>query len=42
MSWLSFHLELRYDLCQVDKGWIMMAVLGCQFDYIWDNHHIVL
>ena len=22
---------------QVDKGWIVMAILGCQLDYIWNE-----
>jgi hypothetical protein len=24
-------------LCQVDKGWIVMAILGCQLNYIWNK-----
>ena len=37
MTWLLFHLDMRYDLCQVDKGWIIMASPGCQLDYIWNE-----
>jgi hypothetical protein len=22
---------------QVDKGWIVMAIFGCQLDYIWNE-----
>ena len=28
---------MRYNLCQIDKGWIVMAILGCQFDYFWNE-----
>jgi|UPI00001F7C3D hypothetical protein len=28
---------MKYDLHQVDKGWIVMTILGCQFDYIWNE-----
>lgn len=24
-------------MCLVDKGWIVRAILGSQFDYIWIN-----
>ena len=30
MPWLLFYLDLRYDLCQVDKEWIANAC--CQWD----------
>jgi hypothetical protein len=33
MTLLLFHVDMRY-LCQVDKGWIVVAILGCQLDYI--------
>jgi hypothetical protein len=25
---------MRYDLCQVDEGWIVMVNLTCQLNYI--------
>jgi hypothetical protein len=37
MTWLLFHLDLRYDFCQFDKGWIVMAIPACQLDYIWNE-----
>ena len=37
MTWLLFYLDLRYDLCQVDKEWIMMVIPGCHLDYIWNE-----
>ena len=24
-------------LCQIDKGWIVMEILSCQLDYIWNE-----
>jgi hypothetical protein len=24
-------------VCQVDKGWIVMAILSCQLDYSWNE-----
>ena len=33
---LLFHVDMRY-LCQVDKGWIVVAIPGCQLDYIWNE-----
>jgi hypothetical protein len=24
-------------VCQIDKGWLVMAILGCQLDYIWNE-----
>lgn len=24
-------------VCQVDRGWIVMAILGCQLDYTWNE-----
>jgi hypothetical protein len=37
MTWILFHLDMRYELCQVDKGWIVMAIPDCQLDYIWNE-----
>ena len=34
---LLFHVDMRYYLCQVDKGWIIVAIPGCQLDYIWNE-----
>ena len=34
---LLFHVNMRYYLCQVDKGWIVVAIPGCQLDYIWNE-----
>jgi hypothetical protein len=28
---------MRYYLCQVDKGWIVVAISGCQLDNIWNE-----
>jgi hypothetical protein len=28
---------MRYYLCQVDKGWIVVVIPGCQFGYIWNE-----
>lgn len=22
-------------VCQIDKGWIVIAIFGCHLDYIW-------
>ena len=33
---LLFHVNMRY-LCQVDKGWIVVAIPGCQLDNIWNE-----
>ena len=35
MTWLLFHLGMRQDLYQVDKEWTVMAIPGCQLDYVW-------
>ena len=32
-----FHVNMRYYLCQVDKGWIVVAIPGCQLDNIWNE-----
>jgi hypothetical protein len=37
MTLLLFHVSMRYYLCQVDKGWIVVAIPGCQLDYIWNE-----
>ena len=34
MTWLLFHLDMRYNLCQVDNGWILKAIPTCQLDFI--------
>lgn len=34
---LLFHVNMRYYLCQVDKGWIVVVIPGCQLDYIWNE-----
>ena len=34
---LLFHMNMRYYLCQVDKGWIVVAIPGCQLDNIWNE-----
>jgi hypothetical protein len=34
---LLVHENMRYYLCQVDKGWIVVAIPGCQLDYIWNE-----
>ena len=34
---LLFHVNMRYYLCQVDKGWIVVAISGCQLDNIWNE-----
>jgi hypothetical protein len=34
---LLFHVNMRYYLCQVEKGWIVVATPGCQLDYIWNE-----
>ena len=37
MTLLLFHVAMRYYLCQVDKGWIVVTIPGCQLDYIWNE-----
>ena len=37
MTLLLFHVDMRYYLCQVDKGWIVVAIPSCQLDYIWNE-----
>ena len=39
MNWLlfSFGYEESMILCQIDKGQIVMAVLGYQLDCIWNE-----
>ena len=37
MTLLLFHVNMRYYLCQVDKGWIVVAIPGCQLDNIWNE-----
>jgi hypothetical protein len=37
MTLLLFHVNMRYYLCQVDKGWIVVTIPGCQLDYIWNE-----
>jgi hypothetical protein len=37
MTLLLFHEDMRYYLCQVGKRWIIVAIHGCQFDYIWNE-----
>ena len=37
MTLLLCHVDMRYYLCQVDKGWIVVAIPGCQLDYIWNE-----
>ena len=34
---LLFHVDMRYYLCQVNKGWVVVAIPGCQLDYIWNE-----
>ena len=34
---LLFHVNMRYYLCQVEKGWIVVAIPGCQLDNIWNE-----
>lgn len=34
---LLFHVNMRYYLCQVGKGWIVVAIPGCQLDNIWNE-----
>lgn len=34
---LLFHVNMRNYLCQVDKGWIVVAIPGCQLDNIWNE-----
>lgn len=34
---LLFYVNMRYYLCQVDKGWIVVAIPGCQLDNIWNE-----
>ena len=34
---LLFHVNMRYYLCQIDKGWIVVAIPGCQLDNIWNE-----
>ena len=34
---LLFHVNMRYYLYQVDKGWIVVAIPGCQLDNIWNE-----
>ena len=34
---LLFHVNMRYYLCQVEKGWIVMGIAGCQLNYIWNE-----
>ena len=36
---LLFHVNMRYYLCQVDKGWIVVVIPGCQLDYIWNDYN---
>ena len=37
MTLLLFHMDMRYYLCQDDKGQIVMAIPGCQLDDIWNE-----
>jgi hypothetical protein len=37
MTLLLFHVDIRYYLYQVDKGRIVVAIPGCQLDYIWNE-----
>ena len=37
MTLLLFHVDMRYYLCQIDKGWIVVGIPGCQLDYIWNE-----
>ena len=37
MTLLLFHVDMRYYLCQVDKGWIVVVIPGCQLDCIWNE-----
>jgi hypothetical protein len=37
MSLLLLHVNVRYYLCPIDKGWIVMFIPGCQLDYIWNE-----
>ena len=39
---LLFHVNMRYYLCQVDKGWIVVAIPGCQLDNIWNELQSVI
>ena len=34
---LLFHVNMRYYLCQVNKGWVVVAIPGYQLDYIWNE-----
>ena len=34
---LLFHVNMRCYLCQVDKGWSVVAIPGCQLDNIWNE-----
>ena len=34
---LLFQVNMRYYLCQVEKGWIVVAIPDCQLDYIWNE-----
>jgi hypothetical protein len=34
---LLFHVDMRYYLCQLVKGWIVVDIPGCQCDYIWNE-----
>jgi hypothetical protein len=33
---LLLQVDVRQYLCQVDKGWIVVAIPGSQLDYIWN------
>jgi hypothetical protein len=38
MTLLLFHVDMRYYLShEVDKGWIVVAIPGCQLDYSWNE-----
>jgi hypothetical protein len=36
MTFLLFQVDMRHSLCQVEKGWIVVAIPGCQLDDIWN------
>jgi hypothetical protein len=37
MTLLLFHVNMRYYLCQVDKGSVVVATPDCQLDYVWNE-----
>ena len=37
MLGILFYVDMKYYLCQIDKGWTVVTIPGCQLDYIWNE-----